>query len=481
MKVNLRTACFSSVLLFGSLVAGCTTSRVVVDDDSEEQHEKNIWEKTVADFAADGDYQRAETLARAFVSGGVHPGSYRKVLKGADASNQILEKTIPPSSPWDVAMHQLNLASVLLLMGKKDEAHAVLSEAATKIEEQFDPDSQALKLTHGESEKFFKGDGYERATMYAFLAMSYLDRGEYESAIKMVKRGIASDSDAEKGEYRADYALLPYIGYLAAFRAGRVAEARGFDDMVFSICGFRPSKSPLPDCIVVAWTGGGTSRELGGEFDEIRYVRKGSLRGALDAVSLNVRGAEYKSLPCLADLNYQAVTRGRRMMDNVLEDKANVKRGFAASGNVLLAFGAACFRGASVTGNAALAVTLCAVGGVSVGLGFPTHLVGMMINAEADSRSWSVLPGRLLVVPVAHADGVAGLRGYCGWDEVYRNGVRLPEKKGKGIGVTHLSLMPYRREIDKYKREKFVKPADRVCAAVRQGYDEAEIVEGEKK
>ena len=32
---------------------------------------------------------------------------------------------------------------------------------------------------------------------------------------------IAADTDAEKGEYRADYALLPYIGYVAASKAGR--------------------------------------------------------------------------------------------------------------------------------------------------------------------------------------------------------------------------------------------------------------------
>ena len=469
-------------LLACLLATGCTTSKVETDDDSDSEQEKNPWEMTAADFAAAGYYQKAEVLARACLSGGRHPGSYRKVLMGADASDKAHAATIPPSLPQDVAMHRLNLASVLLLEGKKDESYSELEKAADEIELQFDPDSQALKLTHAEREKFFKGDGYERATMYAFLSMSFLERGEYQNAIKMARRGIAADSDAEKGEYRADYALLPYIGYLAAAKAGRVSEARGFDEMVLSICGFRPSERQLPDSLVVVWTGGGTSRELGGEYDEIRYIRKGSLRGALDAVAIDAGGVCHKSLPGLADLNYQAATRGRRIMDNVLEDKAKVKRGFAASGNVLLSFGAACFAGAGTSGNGYVAVTLCALGGLSVGLGFPTHLVGMMINAEADPRSWTALPGRMLVVPVTGVSGTVVLRGYSGWDEVCRMNLSADlTKPAKGIKVFHCSLQPNAKEIRSYERRTFTESAERIRAAVKSGWDKAEITEGAER
>lgn len=470
------------VLLVCLFAAGCTTSSVETDDSSDSEQEKDPWEMTVADFAAIGDYRGAESLARAQISGGQHPAAYRKVLMGAAASDKARAATIPPSLPQDIAMHRLNLASVLLLEGKKDEAHDELVKAELAIEEQFDPDSQALRLTHGESEKFFKGDGYERATMYAFLAMSFLDSGEYAHSIKMARRGIAADMDAEKDEYRADYALLPYIGYLAAAKSGRDSEAKGFDEIVFSISGFRPSESPLPDSLVVVWTGSGTSRELGGEYNEIRYIRKGSLRGVLDAVSINADGAEYKSLPGLADMNYQAATRGGRMMDHVLEDKAKLKRGFAASGNFLLAFGATCFTAAGTSGNACVAVAMCAVGGLSVGLGFPTHLVGMMINAEADPRSWTVLPGRLLVVPVSNAESGVILRGYRGWDEVCQVQIEptaLPAKGNRGIGVFHLPMMSKAKEINAYERERFDKSAERVRAAVRGGWNKAEITEGD--
>ncbi len=468
------------------LAAGCTSSRIDYDPYGESEippwDRKPILEKTVADFAAGGDYDNAEKLARASLFGGTHPGRYEMVLMGAGASDDVHAAEIAPSPPQDETMHLLNLASVLLLEGKKDEAHKTFDRAAQKIEEQFDPDSQALKLTHGESEKFFKGDGYERATMYAFLAMSFLERGEYQDAIKMARRGIAADSDAEKGEYRADYALLPYIGYLAAAKSGRDHEARGFDEMVLSICGFRPSGRLLPDALVVVWTGGGTSRETGGEFDEIRYVRKGWLPGAVDAAEVESGGETHVSLPRLADLNYQAATRGGRIMDNVLESKAKVKRGFAASGNFLLAFGAACFQGAYASGNGCVAIPLCAVGGLSVGLGFPTHLVGMMINAEADPRSWTVLPGRMLVVPVSGVSGAACLHGYRGRDEVLRTNLSADlSKSGNEIKVIHCSLLPMASRIHAYERQTFIEPAERIRAAVRGGWDKAEITEGVKE
>lgn len=464
------------LLLSGITLSGCVTSTVVTGDGDGVEPPKERWEMTVSDFVAVGDYDCAEKLARAHINGGQHPALVRKVLKGNGAGDRVKAELIPPSEPCDIAMHRLNLSSVLLLEGKKAEAHDELMKAESTIEEQFDPDSQALKLMHGESEKYFKGDGYERATMYAFLALSFLERGEYDAALKRVKRGILADSDAEKGEFRADYALLPYIGYVAAKKSGREEEATGFDDIVFDICGFRPSQQDLPRSLVLVWTGGGTSRELGGEFDEIRYIRKGSLRGALDSADIVVGQKTFHSLPGLADFNYQAATRGKRMMDFVLEDKAKVKRGLAASGNFLLAFGAGCFQAAGASGNLVVMATFCAVGGLSVSIGLPTHIVGMMINAKADARSWTVLPGRLLVIPVAITDTAAEIHGYDGWDEVYRSEVcPAASRCGPGVSVVHFSTMTAADKIRQHESEKFDKPANEAVTKVREGWDKAEI------
>ena len=479
-----------SVIFLCLALCGCTTSNVITSDDggcrlSLVRH-KDAQERTVSDLVAMGDYQRAEKFARAYVDGGKNPVLVRKTLKGRGASERTFSEDIPPAPPCDVAMRRLDLCSVLLLEGKKDDAHEELLKAESEIEQQFDPDSQALKLTHGESEKFFKGDGYERATMYAFLALSFLDRGQYDEAIKRVKRGIAADTDAEKGEYRADYALLPYIGYVAASKAGREQEAADFDETVHSLSGFRPSKAEVPAALLIVWTGCGTSRELGGEFDEIRYIRKGSICCALDSVEAVVGKESFCSVSGLADLNYQAATRGRRMMDHVLEDKAKVKRGLAASSNVLLAFGGACFASAGTSGNPVVMTALGAVGGLSVALGCPTHLVGLMINATADDRYWSVLPGRLLVVPVGASALEAsfadpghsgwGIRGYSGWDEVcrgvWRGSVARPPA---GVPVAHLSALSWAEAIHEYGDRKFIKPGEAAVSAVREGWDKAEI------
>ena len=477
MIMNHKTA----AAVLGCLVlSGCTTSTVVTGEGDDcglsRMTQKEKQPTSVADLAVCGDYALAEQFARANIYGGKNPIVRRKILKGSGASNQAHAAEIPPSPMSDIAMHRLDLCSVLLLEGKKAEAHAELLKVESEVEELFDPDSQALKLTHGEREKFFRGDGYERATLYAFLALSFLERGEYGEAIKRVKRGIAADSDAEKGEYRADYALLPYIGYVAARKAGNDSEAAGFDEKVFLQCGFRPSQMEMPEALLLVWTGGGTSRELGGEFDEIRYIRKGATCCALDSASVEFGGRTFPSLPDLADFNFQAATRGKRMMDYVLEDKAKVKRGLAASGNALLAFGAACFTAAGTSGNPVMMPILGAVGGLSVALGGPTHLVGMMINASADDRYWSVLPGRLLVIPVAGRNATFTLKGYCGWDEVYRSEYRseIPPQSAS-IPVMHLSLMKESYTMHEYKNEKFIKTGDAAVTAVREGWNKAEI------
>ena len=187
-------------------------------------------------------------------------------------------------------------------------------------------------------------------------------------------------------EYRADYALLPYIGYLAATIAGAdwQSEILKYDRLVKELTGVAPSERPLPTALLVVWVGRGSDRTLGGEFGEKRFVRKGSIRGTLDALTVNAGGVGYASHPRLADLNFQATTRGGRVMDRVLDRKATAKRGLAASANVLLACGAACFSAGAESGNLAFAAVMFSAGGLCVALGGPTP------DSFSSSRSQSL-------------------------------------------------------------------------------------------
>ena len=464
----------ATCLLF-TLVSGCITNSEVIVSDVEMDEEANEGEMSVADLLAHGKFAEAELLARVCIKGGQHPFSYaNEVVKtGGGAGLKKQYRNFAPSSDSDITMHRLNLSSVLLLEGKKDEAHRELLCAREELEQMFDPDSQALKLMHGEREKYFKGDGYERATMYAFLALSFMEKGNYVKALKCVQCGILADSDAEKLDYRADYALLPYIGYIAACRAGDNwrQEARKYDALVKEITGSAPSEKELPNAILVAWVGRGADRTLGGEFEEKRFVRKGSSRGCLDTVVVRANGMEYLSAPELADLNFQATTRGRRVMDYVLDSKTKAKRGLAASANVLLAVGASCIEAGLSSGQRDVAIVMCAVGGLCVGLGYPTHLFGMAINSRADDRCWQTLPGRLVVVPLLVPRQRVSLEilGYRRLDNVLRKvaEVDFGSTAKDGISVCHFSLLADRDGIESVIEDGLVKKTDAIAARTK--------------
>lgn len=461
--------------LLAATMAGCITNSEVILSDVEMGEETNFGEMSVADLLANGKYAEAEELARVCMNGGRHPFPYaNEVVKtGNGAGLQKKYHDFAPSSEADVTMHRLNLCSVLLLEGKKNEAHGELLKARDEIEQMFDPDSQALKLTHGEREKFFKGDGYERSTLYAFLAMSFLERGDFVKALKCVQCGILADSDTEKADYRADYALLPYIGYIAARKAGDNwrQEARKYDALVKELTGSAPSGKPLPSALLVAWVGRGADRTLGGEFDEKRFVRKGSSRGELDAVAICANGSEYISAPGLADLNFQATTRGQRVMDHVLDSKAKAKRGLAASANFLLAFGAGCFEAGLASGRGEVAVVMFAVGGLCVGLGCPTHLLGMAINSRADDRCWQTLPGRLVVVPleIPCQREKLEIRGYRHLDNVSSKMAEIDfgGAANSGMPVCHFSLLADRGGIESVVEESLTRSADVIAARTK--------------
>lgn len=345
---------------------------------------------------------------------------------------------------------QLEEISNLLLMGDESESHALMMSTREDVELLFDPNAErkAVSLWHGESAKVFKGDGWERATLYALLGLSFLERGDWEKAMKCAKNGLLSDSDSQKGSSNADYALLPYLGYVAARRSGTENDAREFAVQYRNIFGREiPAAAREPDSLLVLWVGEGVTYRVDGEYSQRRKVVEGAIEGRLDAVSVAASdGQTWFSLPSgLADLNAQATGRGPRQMDRILQDKvtskktlANVGGGLLAASTAMMVTGTADFRLAIVLYPTAAATALLA-GGALIG--------AEAIETTADARIWSCLPGRLLVVPVCGGGGLMQLTGYMGWDEVYRGDVNVPIRSAGKIPVCHKSLLPERLEI----------------------------------
>jgi Tfp pilus assembly protein PilF len=122
----------------------------------------------------------------------------------------------------DQPLYQFELASVYLLDGKKEEAHQTLLAAHQSIEGFFDEHSEqsAASLWGKEADKVFKGEPYERSTLYFLLALSFLERNNPDNALAALKTGLLADSDTEKESYKSDFGLLQLL-------AAKVYDLRG--------------------------------------------------------------------------------------------------------------------------------------------------------------------------------------------------------------------------------------------------------------
>lgn len=357
-------------------------------------------------------------------------------------------------------LYQLERVPVLLMQGKREEAHDLMMKTREQIETLFDPQSEAraVSLWHGENNKVYKGEPHERATLYALLALSFMEKGEWEDAIRCVKNGLLADSSTEGERYNSDYGLLHYIGYIAARHLGDTEGANEYKRELMTVLKqFRSSllgdaaahiedpnsfyaqlfdETQLPNAFVLVWTGRGPYYGRGGEYEETRYVMRNSIYHSM--VSLELEGqSERRTMPAfLGSVGFQATTRGGRAMDNVLADKAALKKTMEISKNVFFVVGTACISAAQ--GDAALPM-LCIGGGCYVA-GIVPWIIGECINSQADIRYWHNLPEEFMICPLVlpQTEQTAVVRAFREWDGFAAQ--KVPLKPTGGFSVYHVGL-----------------------------------------
>lgn len=378
--------------------------------------------------------------------------------RGAYGSAEASLKTLMSEPTVSLPQYELERVSILLMQGRSDEAHAQMMKVREELETLFDPEleQKAVSIWHGENNKVFRGDSHERATLYALLAMSFMERGKWDDAERCVKNGLLADSANIRDErYNSDYALLHYLGAVACRRAGRVAEAESYFSQMDNAIKQRgvntgPGSSvaellvsaPLPDAFVVAWVGAPPQYIRGGEYGEIRHPVRG-VGMPYAFMTVEVGGASEAIAPMrLGDVNWQALTRGGREMDAVLEHKASVKTGMRVSRNIFLVTGYSLV--GTVSSNPIAEAILLGSGGTCLAIGGLFHLAGSAMNARCDIRSWHCLPGEFVVIPVCMSAPAVDVvvRGYNrAWDNVSVSHFPIKKKAG-GMTVSHLHLLP---------------------------------------
>jgi len=285
--------------------------------------------------------------------------------------------------PKDRALWDDRIAATALRVGNFDEARAKLDDAILQIGGIIANNADAAKarsLFHSEESKTFIGEPYERVMDYYYRAILYWRAGEPDNARACYRTGQLIDSDAETHEYQSDYVLLDYLDGFATAKLG----GDGSDEYSRAQA---LTKRHLPpynkdaNVLIFAEYGEGPRKYAGGEYGEqLRFYTEPS---RIHSARLIIDGRRI-ALPPYDDLNFQATTRGGRVMDYILGRKAVFKNASNTVGDIALIGAVAAANNNSRDSNRA-AVGLAAIGLIS-------KIASAATTPQADVRTWDNLP-----------------------------------------------------------------------------------------
>lgn len=336
-------------------------------------------------------------------SSGGAPGTALGPAKVSSADRKVAS-----AAARDRVLFDYRAAATALRTGKDAEAKARLDDAIALIGgiiTNSEDAKRARSLFSGESEKTFIGEPYERVMAYYYRGILYWRDGEPDNARACFRSAQLIDSDSENAQYKADYVLLDYLEGLASVKL----EADGSDSYqrAQERAGSRvlPPYTPTNNVLIFAEYGYGPRKIAAGQYGEqLRFVTEDSPTHAARLVLDN--GQKIVPLPAFDDLGYQAATRGGRVMDHILGNKAVFKSNVDAAGNVALV-------GAVIANDQARRRERQGRDGddanlAAVGLGI-LGLIGKAASAattpNADTRQWDNLPQRLSFATLALPPG----------------------------------------------------------------------------
>jgi hypothetical protein len=261
-----------------------------------------------------------------------------------------------------------------------------------------------------ESAKFFKGEPHERALLYFHMGVCDFARGDYENARACFRQGALQDAMAKENIDRGDWLAMDLFQLRSDFlargcildedlkrqmrlryvqkadssnTAGESSSQMELNRLVSEQEGNARSLIEMPvdsDVIVVI--------ALGQPPRKIAYGKNGAQLGYVEArsrvhrVKVHLPERVPQRVPVADDSYVQAVTRGQRQMDEVLQYRAKTKTLIVESGRAFQAAGAA-------------------VGGV---YGLPLQILAEVLvergskkDVSADTRQLRLAPGKILL------------------------------------------------------------------------------------
>ncbi len=305
-----------------------------------------------------------------------------------DAPNAIAN-----GPPRDRVLWQYRLAAAAMRQGKFDVAKRNLDDALLTLGGIYGKDADAKKARsyfHAEAKKTFIGEPYERCMAYIYRGILYWMDGESDNARACFRSAEFEDSDAEQHQYAGDWVLPDYLDGLVSMKLG----GDGSDALKRAQADSRGVKLPpynlKANAIFFIEFGPGPTKYATGRYKEELRFRTAS--SPVTSAQLQVDSLQIPIAPT-DDVDFQATTRGGRVMDHILGNKAVFKSATDTAGNVALVGGLAT---AAVSHDRTTQ---------EVGLGIAlAGLVSKVVSAAtvpaADIRCWENLPRYLSFVNV---------------------------------------------------------------------------------
>ncbi len=300
------------------------------------------------------------------------------------------------------------LAQCELLQGDVDAAWQHFGAAARIMGNWQTSGGEEFKAIVGsESSKGYTGDPYEKAMNAYYLGMCYLMKGEPDNARAAFKKGILADAESGDEKFQADFTLLFWLAGRMSRAMGTPADAEDFfkeakqADVFSRGHGSRGEvgnpllASPLGgNLVVLAEVGMGPEKfAAGGEGELARFrPRWSDAHHAQVWIDGESRGPTWT----LADVDYQARTRGGTEMEGIRQGKAVFKSVTRAAGIGALYLAAG---DSSSTGARDKAL---------VGAGL--LVLAALTSTRADTRHWATLPSTVQAATFDVAPGEHTIR-----------------------------------------------------------------------
>ncbi len=285
--------------------------------------------------------------------------------------------------PQDRLLWDYRAAASAMRRAQFAEARPLLDEAMVQLNGILSKDRAARKargVFNRESRKTFYGEPYERVMAYYYRGILYWMDGEPDNARACFRSAQLQDSDTENKSFAGDYVLLDYLDGLASAKLGADGEDAFKRSKASAKIAVPPAYDPKANVLFFVEFGAGPTKVAGGEYGELLQFRPGSspVRSArIRVANFDVEVAPYD------DLNFQATTRGGRVMDKILSNKADFKKATDSVGDAAIVSGAVL--GTATRHNEEAALGLVAAGLVS-------KIFSSIAKPEADTRAWDNLP-----------------------------------------------------------------------------------------